>query len=83
MPLVINALRSTHTYRRANQSNFKKPGKHGLQPHAPDLKRVLHQQKELPSEGLYPPHPCFKYIFILPALFNYGKNIMLGVIMVA
>ena len=27
----------THTYQHANQSNFKKPGTHGLQPHAPGL----------------------------------------------
>ena len=28
----------THTYRRANQSNFKKPGARGLRSHAPGLK---------------------------------------------
>ena len=28
----------THTYRRANQNNFKKQGAHGLWPRAPGLK---------------------------------------------
>ena len=29
----------THTYRRANQSNFKKPGAHGRRPRTPGLKK--------------------------------------------
>ena len=51
-PLVINALRGghtdTHAYRRANQSNFKKPGARGQRLQAPGLKtlfKALHESK--------------------------------------
>ena len=36
----------THTYRRANQSNFKKPGVHGQRPRVPGLKRRIRIESE-------------------------------------
>ena len=40
MALGADTQTHTHTYRRVNQNNFKKPGARGLWPHAPGLKIV-------------------------------------------